>query len=1078
MNVPNFEPSEEQRAIIEHPLEPLRVAAGAGTGKTTTIVERLAAFVDRGIEPEAALGVTFTNKAAEELGDRLRRRLRHFADDGREVEVTTYHGFAYRILDEMGAVVGMERQSPVIGPGYVRQLLHESIGDGPYDHLDLTYLAGRIDEAAGLGAQLAGNLRGPDDLVAAAPNPADPEGPWPSRIELAGMLRAYADAKRRLGVVDYGDLILLAHRLVTAHPAVAARIRDRYRIVVLDEYQDTDPGQRELLRAIFGGGFPITAVGDADQTIYEWRGASLSNFQSFSEHFPCANGEPAPTLPLTRNRRSGPSILGLANAIRTTLHGAPPFDPLRPAQPVDATVAAGWFRTAEEEAGWVAGEIRRLHDEEGIAWRDIAVLFRKNQQMAVIRDALHNEDVPLEVASLGGLLTVPEVADVHAWLRILDRPEDSVAVARILLGSRYRLGMGDLAPLAAQARQWNRSHTQDQTPEPDEDDILSYPLLEAIDRLPELAYPDAHPQTAGDPDHIEPLIRLDEFRTLYRGLLTEAQGVTLVELVRRIIDRLDGWAEIEAMPAAHGLSARLNLYRFIDLAESWSPLTGRPSLDGFLGYLDLLQDERAPDELDTARISGEDAVSLLTVHRAKGLEWDTVFIPAVSHNAFPSTSQGFDDPVRAARWLPYELRLDAGDWPAADTPDAERVEMLRSRHHAQELRTAYVAVTRARHRLTLTGAIWTGGKRPRQPGLLLDLLKDRSMVPGNGDGNPARDVAIVSWVEEPGEPPVQQPVVTEAPDPHFDGGWRRALRQRLDDPEWSGRQPDAGPTFETYRSQLVLELEGLPAAPEPRDEPKIPTVSVTGLVTLAGCPKQYHWAEVDRLPRRPSPWLRRGTEVHRRIELHQRGVATFAELDDSPVPGQRPPGEGVDPYRSYLGSRFAGMTPSHQETPINLTIEGVRVRGRIDAIFEPEPGSWEIVDYKSGRPGADPAALVQLQTYAVAAAEGAVLGGIPDQIRVTFAYLGTDPVTEHAIDTDAEWLDQARERIVSLATAVKEGDFPPLPSERCRRCDFARFCPAGTEWLASNEPAIPTGPPIGASGPPPATAPVTAPTSR
>ncbi len=1007
----------EQEAIVRHPLEPLRVAAGAGTGKTTTIVARLVAAIEAGLEAEQAIGITFTNKAAEELADRLRSELPTLAAEGREVEVSTYHGFALRLITEFGAVVGVERSLNVVGPGYVRQLLHESIGPGPFEHLDLTALPWRVDEAATLGGQLSGNLREPEDLEVIAPETTS--SLWGQRLELARILRSYRTHKRTLGVVDYGDLIRIAHRLVSEHPAIAQRIRGRYRLVVLDEYQDTDPAQRELLRAIFGDGFAVTAVGDVDQTIYEWRGASRENFVAFEHHFPVGAGHPAPTLPLTVNRRSGPAILGLANDVRQLLHGHPPVDPLRPAEPVPDVVGCGWFRTAWDEATWLAGEIRRLHDEDGLQWRDIAVLFRKNRQIPLIRDALHDADVPLEVVSLGGLLGVPEVADVHAWLSVLGRPDDSVALARILLGGRYRLGLGDLAPLADWARR--RRSTQ-------HDDVLGFPLLEAIDRLEDVT----GLSTAAHQ-------RLLEFRALYRRLLSDAQGVTLVELVRRVLDGIDGWAEVDAMPMAAGLSARLNLYRFLDMIEDWSPLTGRPSLDGFLGYVDLLQEERAPEELDTASIGGQDAVSLLTVHRAKGLEWDAVFIPALASEIFPSRSQGFDDPLAAAKWLPYELRLDAATLPELDADATARRQTLRERHLEQERRTAYVAVTRARRLLIMTGAAWYGGKQAKRPSEILELAHARPSV------------TVHAWIDDSGPAPMDRPSSAAPPDPHFDGGWQPAIRSAIADARWARSQADDPAAFDAARDQLTLMLTDLPQPPPPPVSPSGTATSVTGLVTLASCPQRFYWSEIDRLPRRPAPWLRRGTEIHRRIELHHRGILAFDDfVPDTHQHGADEPPRGIDPFAVFTTSRFAAADPLLVEVPIDFTIGETRVRGRIDAVFAPEPGRWEIVDYKSGGPSTDPASLVQLQAYAVAAADGAIVGGPPDQLAVTFAYLGTEPVEERTNEVDASWLATARSRLSALAQAAQGSEFPATPSAACRHCDFSAFCEPGRRWLETD----------------------------
>ena len=235
----------EQQAIVAHKLEPLRIAAGAGTGKTATVTDRLVHLIEGGLLPEAALGITFTNKAAEELADRLRAALPAFARDGREVEVTTYHGFAFSLLQEFGVFVGVERDAQVIGPGYVRQLLFESLGAQTYEHLDLAAAPQRVAEAATLAGQLGDNLLSIDDLLGSTSS--DAGDPWPARRDLAAVVRGYEALKVRLGVVDYADLIRFAHRLVADHPNVAERIRERYRFVVLDEYQDTAPAQRQLL---------------------------------------------------------------------------------------------------------------------------------------------------------------------------------------------------------------------------------------------------------------------------------------------------------------------------------------------------------------------------------------------------------------------------------------------------------------------------------------------------------------------------------------------------------------------------------------------------------------------------------------------------------------------------------------------------------------------------------------------------------------------------------------------------------------------------------------------------------------
>lgn len=987
----NIVPTPEQQRIIDHPLEPLRIAAGAGTGKTTTIALRLAAMVQgAGIEPESALGITFTNKAAEELADRLRLHLPHYAHEGRAVEVTTYHGFAHGIVSEFGPMIGIERDVTVVGAGYQRELLREALASTQPLLLDLTSPARRVDELAVLASRLGDHLCSPVDV------PESEEEVGAVRREMASVLEYYDDLKRRLGVADYSDLIRLAYRIVS-EPHTAARIRSRYRVVLLDEYQDTNPAQRELLVRIFGDGFPVTAVGDPDQTIYEWRGASLENFASFPRHFPI-DGREAETLTLQANRRSDRQIIDVANAVKARIGPQQGVSHLVARDTAEeGLVSASWFRTATDEAAWIAREVRRIHDEDGHEWRDIAILFRKNRTIPLLREALEALDIPVEVAALGGLLQVPEVADLHAWMRLIGHPDDNPSLVRILLGSHYRLGMGDLAPFAAAARRDGTS------------------MVAAIDDTGEFAERTKE--------------RLLRFRSKFRELLTVAQGVTLVELARRILDSTGAWAEVDALEASRRLSARLNLYRFLDLAEEWSPLEGRPSLEAFLDYLDLLEQDSASEELDTATLSGEDAVSLLTVHRSKGLEWSAVFIPAVCHGTFPSFAHGgLDDPQRYPKSLPAALRID-------HVADDSSPEALRERHEAQEWRTAYVAVTRAKHRLTVTGSYWYTARQPKKPSDLFELVANTEGVD-------------VERADEPGDPPerLRIPFSAPAPDPLFSEGWEHALGRAAEDPDWPRRRSGDDEAFRAEQARLELVLDALPGESDaPAANPGL-RVSVTNLVVYATCPKRYFWTAVDPLPRRPSRAAVRGTEIHRRIELHNLGTVPLTDAEGYDVlSADRPTGE--DPFGSFLSSRFAIRRPRFVELGFELSLSPTTtINGRIDAVYEAEPGHWEIVDFKSGRRSRNPATIVQLEAYALAVREAGLALEPPESLEATFAYLGggLDTVT-HPVDE--EWLTGARRHLEALTGAILDEEFEATPDSTCRSCDFLLFCRAGRDYV-------------------------------
>ncbi|HEX6222547.1 MAG TPA: ATP-dependent helicase, partial [Acidimicrobiia bacterium] len=594
-------PTAEQQRILDLGPTSIRVRAGAGTGKTTTVALVIADLVENhGVEPERILGMTFTNKAAAELAESVARSLPASVDPARQVEIHTYHGFAAQVLGEFGPLVGADTRAGVITPTFARQLIRDVFHHHRHEHLDMTNRQ-TLDQIRKLGDQLGDHLLRPDDIIKAATIHGGDEI-WAARVEMAETLARYNQAKSELRVVDYADLVTLSTRVLQQHPALAATVRDRYQVLVLDEYQDTNPAQRVLITTIFGEGFPVIAVGDEDQTIYEWRGASAENFERFIDHFPTADGRSAHDQGLTLNRRSGQGILDVANEIRRQAN--PDADVLTASEDVDTEIVTYWATDALAEAEWIARQFEALHDN-GTLWSDMAVLFRKNKDFAILIDVLGRHDIPVEVANVGGLLSVPEISFLRAWLTVLQNPEDSTALAQILFGSSYRMGIADLAILT-------RWLTANQDDDSDSDETHPVTLVEAIENAEQIE--DLRPEAR---------TRLLRFHSTYRSLLLETQGLDLAETCRLILDHTRAWQDVESLPPNARLTARLNLYRFLDLADDWSPLSGRPSVAAFLDYLAAMEEEPA-EELDSARLSGENAVTLVTVHRAKGLEWENV----------------------------------------------------------------------------------------------------------------------------------------------------------------------------------------------------------------------------------------------------------------------------------------------------------------------------------------------------------------------------------------------------------------------------------------------------------------------
>ena len=1016
-----FVPTPEQQNIIRYPRHNVRVAAGAGTGKTTTIVERLGWFVESGVSPTRALGITFTVKASDELRTRLRERL-DATTEGDEVEVSTYHGFATSILDEFGALVGYDRDALLLDDGHRSELGRIVMATTPTD-LDLTAMDHRVEDMLTLVDGLDRHLLTPEDLIGASPTvvPDDPDI-LAKRIDLATVASAYRGEKHRLGLIEFSDLIAKAVDLVTTHPEIATELGSRYDIVLLDEYQDTDPAQRILLTAVFGETTAVTAVGDSDQTIYEWRGASLDNFEAFPEHFPRTDGTKTETLPLSLNRRSDRVVIDLANAIKADIPSIEGSMPLVPMDDADiGALAVGWFVSERDEAAWIAEDIQRRH-REGTPYAEIAILVRKRAWIPMLVAALREFDVPTSVSDPGTLLTVPEVADVVAWLRIVADPDDEAALLRILVGGQYRLGIADLAALKRHAAK-----------------IHADSLMGAVgvaDDIPELSR-----------STVETLAR---FADTHESLMRFGHVNTVANSINRIIRTIGFWDEAAALSPGEATSARLNIARFLNVASGWRPIEGRPTVGRFLRYIDALNASGRDEALTPPTTVVADAVELTTVHGAKGLEWNAVYLPGLVQGTFPMGSRRHDDPDRHAMLVPYQMRLDAaslGD--LITTEGKQREAYLKERTAHSENRLAYVAVTRARQSLTMTGHVWQDHlTRAKKPSPYLLMAREHA------------NVDEIIWVADDVAAPEPQPFNAKESrmDPLFPDGVPDALRHAIADPASVVTvRPDLANEVADRTHQLALEIADLSelsadAAPAPF------STAVTNLVTLAQCPLKFKWVHHDRLPRRPSKAAVRGTEFHRKAELHNLGIialdephpASYDTVEIDEPSGTDGDSTVVDPWLVFESSRFAHLKARFSEVPFEIAIGQGSVRGKIDAIYEAEPGQWEIVDYKSGKPSDDPALSVQLKAYAIAAADGAVSIDTPESLVVSFAYFGGGEAVEVTRTVDDAWLDQARSEIAGLIDLGAEGPWNPTPSDACRYCDFRIHCEAGTTWLRAS----------------------------
>src|SRR5207248_3887265 len=436
------------------------------------------------------------------------------------------------------------------------------------------------------------------------------------RIELAGVVEAYQQAKQARRVLDYGDQIRLASE-IASDPRVVADFLARYRFALLDEYQDTNIAQARMLKRLMPDGYPVMAVGDPDQNIYAWRGASLHNLLAFPEQFVQGDGSKARILPLEVNFRSGARILSLANELID--HVSPQR---RAADKVlrhfedlgQGTVAVGLWPDQSAEAAGIAAEIARAHDE-GIPWGEIAILCRKKRLFAPIVEELRARDIPFEVIGLGGLLKMPEVIDLVSLLRVLEDPMRNVALARLLRGPRWRIGHRDLALIARRAAEKNRS-LKEQLGDLDAPGDVIFSLAEAVA---------AADEAEGLSD--EARARLEHFNAVLTELRAQSH-LPLPELAQRALDMIGVVSELDASPSNAAPAARHNLANFLDRIAAFQPLEGEPTLGALIEWLDAI--EEADEEIEAAQPTDEDSVKLMTIHQAKGLEFDLVIVPGLA----------------------------------------------------------------------------------------------------------------------------------------------------------------------------------------------------------------------------------------------------------------------------------------------------------------------------------------------------------------------------------------------------------------------------------------------------------------
>ncbi|HYJ28585.1 MAG TPA: 3'-5' exonuclease, partial [Nocardioides sp.] len=815
------------------------------------------------------------------------------------------------------------------------------------------------------------------------------------RAELLQLVTGYRRLKADLGLMDFGDQIALAARLVEEQPEVGELERTRFKVVLLDEYQDTSVAQATMLARLFSGpdpghglGHPVMAVGDPNQAIYGWRGASVSNILNFADTFPAVDGEPG-RLPLTVNRRSDRHILDVANRLAEPLLAAygDKVARLRAADgAAEGHVEAHVFERSGDELAWLATEVQRVHDA-GTTWSEIGVLSRDNAQGEEVYDTLTAAGIPVEIVGLSGLIRLPEVAEVVATLTLMHDVTANSSMLTLLTGPRWSIGPRDLRLLAERAAEITGVRGRAEAASI-ADQLLQ--IADGIDSSELPALSDAVESPGEGAYSAEALDRFGLLATELRRLRGHV-GDPLLDVVRRIIDTTGVDVELASATSQAAAARRDNLDLFVKAVADFQSVDGDVTLPALLAYLTAEDDQG--NGLDVATPTAADSVKLLTVHRAKGLEWSSVFCVGVGDTRFPS-NRSRTLWTSSPAVLPAPLRGDRADQPQLAGHDKAALDAYRAATKAhdaeEELRLGYVAYTRAAHHLAVTSYVWGQRSSPFGPSDYQRVVREQLEEWGR---------PVERWLEKPPpkSPNPNDDVDTSRPWPV--PGTGEETRRRLAAAELvrsvDPTAPDEGlDVVEAARvaewdddlAQLLTEARAERATTV--DLPLPDSLSVTALARLREDPEAFARELARPMPRPPAPAARFGTAFHAWIE-ERFGQQALIEPDELPgradagIDDEADLGEVV---KRFEDGPFGDRAPHAVEAPFALVLGGQVVRGRIDAVYaeaSPAGDGYLVVDWKTNRhETADP---LQLALYRLAWSE---LTGTPlDRVRAAFHYV-------------------------------------------------------------------------------------------
>lgn len=575
--------NKEQIKAVKNIEGAMLVMAGAGSGKTKVLTTRIAYMIEQGIDPYNILAITFTNKAANEMKERI---INLIGDKAKQMQISTFHSFGLTIIKKYYEYVNLSKNFTIIDSDDALSLVKKLVKDSGYDpkHYNPKTIRNKISSAKN-------ELMSPDELDKFTCNELD--------SLVVSIYRKYQDRLLANNSVDFDDLLLLPIKIFKTHPEVLKLYQEEYKYILIDEYQDTNEVQYILTKMLSAKYKNICVVGDQDQSIYGFRGSNYRNILNFEKDYPNAV-----VIMLEENYRSTKTILGAANDIIANNKNRKDKN-LWTSNEIGDKITSKRCMDEKDEAAYVVSEINKLISS-GVAHNDIAILYRTNAMSRNIEETMLGENIPYKIVGSFYFYNRREIKDLISYLRLIYNTQDDISLSRIINVPKRKIGLKTIEKISLKAINENKS------------------MFDAIESGKEL-----------------------EFKKLILELIKDSEEMSLTELVDDILNKTGIKKELEAENTIESIARLENLEEFKSITLNFENRYGIISLEDFLNEISLVSDiEEAKDN--------KDVVTMMTVHAAKGLEFDYVFLVGMEENLFPhSRSMNDNSELEEERRLCY-----------------------------------------------------------------------------------------------------------------------------------------------------------------------------------------------------------------------------------------------------------------------------------------------------------------------------------------------------------------------------------------------------------------------------------------